>query len=184
MSDYCHLVAHGKRPRPIADGINCIPMFWIAFGSATLPAKRASTKPRQFSRERAVQNARKKLDLYEVMFPEVKALRDAGEEFVAKLEGLRCDKLSFDPCGLEVGTDWTRVPLEEAIDAVREDDTERTLVMPAASVFNPFLEEMSEHPERRFASTRELLLTGCSVPEGQLGPQRGNEPLVYLFGVF
>ncbi len=164
----------------MAESKNRIPLFWLSFLS-TDDIDRAK-HPGQFEidRKQAIERASSHLPFFLKLFPEVGLFEEAARSFLDLLRSQRAKTVGIEVVELleelQDGEGIEGMPkLRDAVEAIGSQDADYSLTVPARTIKNPFTEEDMPLKERRFSSTREMLLYICSLRPEDLKSKKREE---------
>jgi hypothetical protein len=164
----------------MAESTRRIPLFWLSFLS-TEDIDRAE-HPGQFKidRKRAIERASNNLPFFLKLFQEVGLFQELARTFLELLRSQRAKTVGIEVVELlEELQDWEgnegMPELRTAVEAIETQDADYSLTVPARTVKNPFTREDMPLKERRFFSTREMLLFICSLRPEDLKSKKREE---------
>ena len=105
---------------------------------------------------------------------------EAARNFLGLLRSQRAKAVGIEVIELlEELQDWEgsegMPKLRNAVEAIESRDADYSLTVPARTVKNPFTREDMRLEERRFSSTREMLLSICSLRPEDLKSRKREE---------
>jgi hypothetical protein len=176
----------------MAESKRQIPLFWLAFLS-TDDIDRAED-PGQFliDRKQAIERASNSLPFFLKLFPEVRLFEEAASSFLdllrsqrAKTFGIEVTELLEELADEEYadGAYTAGMPkFRDAVEAIESQHADYSLTVPARTVKNPFTKEDQRLEERRFSSTREMLLYICRIHPEELKSKKKEEVQTTIIG--
>jgi hypothetical protein len=164
----------------MAESTSRIPLFWLSFLS-TEDIDRAE-HPGQFKidRKRAIERASNNLPFFLKLFPEVGLFEEMAGSFLKLLRSQRAKTVGIEVIELleelQDGEGIEGMPkLRNAVEAIESQDADYSLTVPARTAKNPFTREDMRLKERRFSTTREMLLYICSLRPEDLKSKKREE---------
>lgn len=164
----------------LAEATHRIPLFWLSFLS--MEDIDSAEHPGQFKmdRVRSVELASNSLGFFLELFPEVDLFEGTAGDLLKFVRSKRAKSTGIEVIELlEELHDWEgsegMPKLRTAVEAIERRDADYSLTVPARTVKNPFTQEDMHIEERRFGSTREMLLYICSLRTEDLQRRKKEE---------
>ncbi len=164
----------------MAESKNRIPLYWLSFLS-TEDIDHAE-HPGQFKidRKQAIERASNNLPFFLKLFQEVGLFEEAARSFLELLGSQRAKTVGIEVTELleelqdEEGTQGMP-KFRNAVEAIESQNADYSLTVPGRTIKNPFTQEDMQLKERRFSSTREMLLYICSLRPEDLKSKKREE---------
>ena len=164
----------------MAESKSRIPLYWLSFLS-TEDIDHAE-HPGQFKidRKQAIERASNNLPFFLKLFQEVGLFEEAARSFLELLGSQRAKTVGIEVTELleelqdEEGTEGMP-KFRNAVEAIESQDADYSLTVPGRTIKNPFTQEDMRLKERRFSSTREMLLYICSLRPEDLKSKKREE---------
>jgi hypothetical protein len=164
----------------MAEATRVIPVFWLSFLS-TEDVDHAE-QPGQFpiDRKEAVERASNHLPFFLKLFDEVGSFEEVARGFLELLRSQRAKTVGIEVVELlEELQDMEGIKgmpkLRDAVEAIGSQDADYSLTVPAQTIKNLFTQKDIRFEERRFGSTREMLLYICSLRPEDLKSKKREE---------
>lgn len=169
----------------MAESTRRIPLFWLSFLS-TEDVDHAE-QPGQFEidRKQAIERASSNLPFFLKIFQDVGLFEEAARSFLKLLRSQRAKTLGIEVTELleeladEAYADGAYTggmpKFRDAVEAIERQDADYSLIVPARTIKNAFTKDDLRLEERRFSSTREMLLYICTLHPDDLKSKKKEE---------
>jgi hypothetical protein len=171
----------------MAESKRQIPVFWLSFLSTDDVDDAEDPGQFEIDRKQAIERASNSLPFFLKVFQDVRLFEETARGFLKLLESQRAKTVGIEVIELlEELNDWEGTAgmpkFRDAVEAIESQYADYSLIVPARTVKNPFTNEDMRLEERRFSSTREMLLHICSLHPDDLKSKDKEEVKCAIMG--
>ena len=164
----------------MAESKRRIPVFWLSFLSTDDVDHAEDPGQFEIDRKQAIERASNSLPFLLKVFQDVRLFEEAARSFLELLRSQRAKTVGIEVTELlEELHDWegnAGMPkFRDAVEAIESQNAEYSLIVPARTVKNFFTKEDMRLEERRFSSTRDMLLYICWLHPDELKSEKREE---------
>jgi hypothetical protein len=164
----------------LAEATNRIPLSWLSFLSTEDIDRAEHPGQYRLDRVRSIERASNSLPFFLELFPEVDSFEGTAGNLLKLVRSKRAKAIGIEVIELleelqDSEGNEGMPKLRTAVEAIERRDADYSLTIPARTIKNPFTHEDMHIKERRFGSTREMLLCICSLRTEDLHSRKKEE---------
>ncbi len=164
----------------LTEATNRIPLFWLSFLSTEDIDRAEHAGQFRMDRVRSIERASNSLPFFLELFPDVNVFEGTAGNLLKLVRSKRAKTIGIEIIELleelqDSEGNEGMPKLRTAVEAIERRDAGYSLTIPARTIKNPFTHEDMHLKERRFGSTREMLLSICSHRTEDLQSRKKEE---------
>lgn len=168
MSDRGFITVNpGAKAKIAAESAHYIPLAWLSLLSTDDIDNADEDGTIILAREESIKRSAESVSFLSSLYPQVPEFKEAAKSLLKALESKSSKTIGLNVAQLQPDVDEeTRAlmpSLKAAVEVIEARNVDYSLTIPPQTVENPFTREKTVRPERKIASTAELLMFVCGI---------------------